>query len=318
MATSIPKITQQSLLPGDVLLSCGSEWISDAIRLLSGGSYSHAGLWDGRYSIDATKHGVKRNPLADVVSEQRYVDAFRWHPVPLDGHLGDTAYPYAPVLNEAAAIVALGPKFAYDELLMAGLVIAISGMPSSLALRVAARIILSQLQRLVHILIPPGKRGMMCTEVVCTSFWKALPKGHYAINILLGASRAADLLKKIAGPSLGPAGWATRSLDDTSAATYRDVQAECARLVLEAGGPALQRSLDAASRAPVPSFAGGPVPLPAGGPLVPLGCVTPLDLEGSPNLEIIGRLTVPAGRTSLRPAARRRAPTNPRRQTSRQ
>ncbi len=304
MSRSLPQITQDDLRPGDVLLSCGKQLESKLICAIAGGDYSHAGLWDGTRSIDASANGVHFNQLADVLAKQEYVDAYRWHGnPPPPHHLDEDGYPSAPVTYQADQIVKQGTAFAYDELLMAALVIAVSQKPTNPVIRALARVVLSKVDEWIHTHITgTKKRAMMCTQVVCTSYWEAKPNPQYAIYIKLGAARAANLVA-VSGPRPLRASHHDAALDDVSDDVYESVQAECARLVLQAGGPQLRRTVQGASQRVLALPGGGPIVTPAGGPLVPLGCVSPWDLETSPSLDPVGRLA--PGVPKL--AARRRA-----------
>ena len=305
MAKAIKIIGASDLQPGDVLLSAGTEWISKAIIKMAGGSYSHSSVWDGHDVIGAITRGVVRDALKNEVGAQAYVDAYRWRPVPAGGHeLGDARYPAVPVLAEAGKLADGHYKFAYDELMLAGLVVLVSKANWSPWMRAAARVILSKLDAWVHeVVVKLGYRGMMCTEVVCTSYWKA-PRPHdYAISIRLDAPRTAHLLS-VAGlaPMAPPGAFATasavRELSDDQ------VRQRCGQLfvaALTAAGPASLRPAAAVA------FRGGgtsdedndyPIITPAGGPLLPLGCVTPRDLEESRSLKLVGRIRLAPARAA--------------------
>lgn len=294
MATQVRKITQDDLLPGDVLLSFGTGTLSDMIRILSGGLYSHAAVWDGENVIEATERGVKRDTLQFETTAQVYVDAYRWQPLPPEDHqLGDPAYPSRPVTDQAGAIAAAGPKFAYDELLMAAFVISVSDLPLG-PFRALAREVVWKLDAWVHKHVEGRKkRTMVCTEVVCTSFWQADPNPLYAINIQVGGSRAAQLVAAASRPSPRRAALVKGAIAAPSMSEDEELRRQCARLLLRAAGPSRRKRLRASVAAPR-AVAAGPVLEPAGGPGIPLGCVTPRDLQDSPNLKLVGRLVLGA------------------------
>ena len=64
--------------PGDVLLSYGDGWISDVIRLVGGGLYSHAAFFNGELIVEAGLRGVVSTPLEKEVIAQKYVDVYRF------------------------------------------------------------------------------------------------------------------------------------------------------------------------------------------------------------------------------------------------
>ena len=70
----------------------------------------------------------------------------------------------------------------------------------------------------------------------------------------------------------------------------QEVRRRCAEFLLRAAGPAQSKKLRAMATAAPRTLVTGPVVEQAGGPAVPLGCVTPRDLQDSPNLKPIGRL----------------------------
>ena len=185
-----PFLDPSELRPGDVLLSCGDEALSELIRRLDGGDYSHAAVWDGKCAVDATEKGVVRRDLKKDTDAQWYVDAYRWHsrPPPID--LGEPSYPFQPVIARSDRIVDARTGFAYDELLLGALVIAVSKKPPDRWLRMAVRLLLSRVEQWVHEHIDArrGTIGMTCSETVAVSFDEAAPP-IYAIEVDLDRDR---------------------------------------------------------------------------------------------------------------------------------
>jgi len=281
------EITRADLLPGDVLLSLGKKLESSLIRIFTGGAYSHSGIWDGDHSIDASDDGVKPRDLAYVLDRQRYVDAYRWHSRPPEHELRAPDYPDTPVIAYARQIVADGTAFATDELVMAAFAIAVTRVQPTVALRLAARMVMNHLEHWIHTHITGKVRAMICTEVVCSAYWEASPDRRYAVNVRLAESRAAELVRMAERRAPRQKFW-NLDVEDTSPDAYLDVRAECARLVLASVGPAMKAGIQA-SAARRPSLR-SPVDAPAGGGLVPVGCVTPRDLQDSPSLRLLGRI----------------------------
>ena len=191
------RIYRSDLRPGDVLLSSGKEFLSSLIKALAGGFYSHSAVWDGEKVVDATKRGIVLNKLEDDIKAQWYIDAYRWHSKPPGSQeLGGGGYPYQPVTDEADGIAKAGYKFAYDELVMAGLVVAASRLAPTPMLKQWAHQIATELEGWIHTHITgPGKKTMMCTGVVCNSFWKAKTSPRYAID--LASHRTLRSLKDV-------------------------------------------------------------------------------------------------------------------------
>lgn len=283
-------IRKRELRPGDVLLSYGQEPLSRMIRFLGGGSYSHAALWDGTHIVETSTDDVTLVPLRCATEGQRYVDIYRWQtleePVRV---LGSAGYESAPVARYGTGIGTVGLGFANDEAVMLGLIVTLSDLSGNLLLRQAVRVALSLLADWIHDRIAPDHRAMICTETVCTAFWEADPATRrYAVHIDLGGSREIDVLQAIAPPTLhGILGPAEEEADE--------LRRMAATLFLQASGQEAAFRARAAAVTPMLMGIGGPPPGPGlrevGGPLAPLGCVTPHDLQHSPNLQPVGRLS---------------------------
>ena len=270
---ALPRITRAQLLAGDVLLSCGQEALSILIKRLDGGDYSHSAVWDGAFAIDAAHDGFKKNRLQDDIDKQWYLDAYRWHSPPPPTDLGDPGYPYQPVTARSDAIVAAKTKFAYDELFMAAVVIAVSKQPDDKWLRRAARLLLSRVQQWVHdhITSKPGVVAMTCAESVAVSFDEADPP-TYELKVEIDQSRNYATLARATPRLLG--NFMTHMLSP-----YDELRQRYADLVV-AAAPQILRALQ------VPAGAGGFAQM-----NFPPGCVTPRDLQTSPSLRRVGRLS---------------------------
>ena len=287
-----PPISKTDLRPGDVLLSLGNpdDWIDRLITEFDDGIYSHSAVWDGECVVEATLRGVLRTTLEDEET-QGHLDAYRWHPSPPNGHvLGDPEYPYQPVTEQADKIAKSGAKYSYNKLLLAALVIGASKVPANPIMRALVRKLLSKLAAWVLALEKEGRRGMTCTEVVSSSFWDASPDRRYAINILVDGSRDFEAIGDVAGP-LGPR--AKRLLS----AFERDKR-KCLELFLRAASSLQRDAFKAWADAQTSALQFGPRAVQGGGPSVPLACVTPRDLQRSPDLKCVGRLPHRTGAAS--------------------
>lgn len=284
------RITRKALQPGDVLLSYGQEPVSRLIRFLGGGSYSHAALWDGKHIVETyTDDVISLVPLSAATDAQRYVDVYRWRtlqePVRF---LGGPGYPSKPVTRCGKAIRGLG--FAKDEAVMLGLIVAISDLPDNGKLRDAVRVALSSLDDWIHDHLGSGKRAMICTETVCTAFWEAdrTRKRRYAIHIRAGISRMMHLLQAAApGPTL-------QAIASPAVAEAEELRRIAATLFLQATGQEFAARPGPSAGAPmtmgIAVAPSKPELRKVGGRYVPLGCVTPHDLQHSPNLQLFGRV----------------------------
>jgi hypothetical protein len=261
------------LRPGDVLLSCGDEALSELIRRLDGGDYSHAAVWDGKQAVDATARGVVRRDLSDDIKAQWYIDAYRWHsPPPDSADLGHATYPPDPVIARSDRIVDEHTKFAYDELIMGALVIALSRKPTDKWLRISVRLLLSRVEEWVreHITAKPGTTAMTCSETVAVSFDEAVPP-KYTIEVDVDPDRDYQ--------AFAPAPPPARRTHVFS--SYDALKRRYAELFAEAE-PNTALRLQAAAVAL--RGVGASVDLPP-------GSVTPRDLQTSPSLTLLGRLS---------------------------
>ena len=281
-----PPIFESDLHPGDVLLSYGSDadLIDIVITTLDDGDYSHAAVWDGDCVVEATLRGVRRSTLKEELTQQ-YVDVYRWRPTPPTAHvLGDERYPYQPVTAEADRIADAGLKYSYSKMVLAGLVIGISKVPVDAEMRGRVRYVANALADWVLSLKKKGKGSMTCTEVVSTTFWDASPDRLYAIDIIVDGSRDIETIKTAAKGPLRPPAKPPLSDDE------RDKQ-RCFELFLETAPGVRPEALAAWADAQSRALTFGPRPAKGGGPDVPLACVTPHDLQRSPDLKCVGRLT---------------------------
>lgn len=279
-----PPIPESALRPGDVLLSYGSDTdlIDVVIRTLDDGIYSHAAVWDGECVVEATLRGVRRSSLKEE-QEQSYIDVYRWRPTPPTAHvLGDAAYPYQPVTAEADKIADARLDYSYSKMVLAGLVIGISKVPLDAEMRGRVRYVANALADWVLSLKKKGKGSMTCTEVVATTFWDASDDRKYAIDIIVDGSRDSDAIRAVAQSPRGPGAKPPVSDDE--------LKQTCLELFLETAPGVGREALLAWADAQSHALRFG-TPLPTGGrPSVPLACVTPRDLQRSPDLKCVGRL----------------------------
>ena len=171
-------------------------------------------------------------------------------------------------------IVDAKTQFAYDELLMLALVVAVSKEPTDKWLRSSVRLLLSRTEAWMHehIFSKPGTTAMTCAETVAVSFDEAVPP-QYGIVVEVDQSRhyetIADARPRERGESI------TRAFS-----SYQAVRERYAQLLATAA-PATVRGLRAAN-IETTSVRGK----------LPPGCVTPRDLQTSPSLTRLGRLSV--------------------------
>jgi hypothetical protein len=287
---------ESDLRPGDVLLSCGFDAISRLISKMDGGAYSHTAVWDGENVVEAITQGVGKFPLHEETDAQWYVDVYRWHTDTQPPHMmGEPEYPPDPVTKRAGEIAATKAKYAYDKLLMGAFLIWVSKQPDDVWLRKLIRLYGDDIERWIndHIL-NQDSRGITCTEVVCNSFWEAAPPPRlphdYKISIRIDGSRnfrgLSYLRAKLADNSASA---------PQSASEYDAIAMKFGLLYLRA-----MRFEDAqfsnlenlqSRHADVAGTARGLGPTAVVGDGVPPFFVSPRELQQSPNLVCIGRLS---------------------------
>jgi hypothetical protein len=286
-------LPKSDLRAGDVLLSCGCEALSELIRRLDGGLYSHAAVWDGEFAVDATERGVVRNQLEKDEAEQWYMDAYRWHAAHPndDPDLGSAEYPSKPVLDESDKIVRQGTAFAYDELVLAALVIWLSNQPADRWLRAAARLLLSRFEAwLLEKIRKPGKTAMVCSETVARSFDQAKQPPDYTIQVIVDGSRdAAAIAAAVKAERAILAG--VRPTLPAPASSYDALKRRYGQLLVRSKTEDERERLLEFAEANLVSGAKAVRLMDAGHRGIPPSCVTPRDLQRSPNLRKLGRLS---------------------------
>lgn len=266
-----PPIRREDLRPGDVLLMYGDAAVSDLIRDLAGGHYSHAGFWsrDGDV-VDAGPQGVLHVPLDDRLYSERYVDAWRFKSS--DGHrIGDVGWPESDVetsiaryLNSATG----GTKFAYHRMFMVALLFIAKAGTKPLVGKHIVRVLLEWALEVMDQWLSKGTTAVTCSGLVYRAFDEALHGGHphrYQIEVenpyvlpppAMDGQPPLDLDASFG--QLGDAAGAARTFLE--------------RYVASAGLPSGEGDLLRSAHHVYADF------------------VTPADLERSPNLELIGRV----------------------------
>lgn len=264
------------LQKADVLLCRGGHLLGDIIVRLDGGTYSHGVLYKGKdengdgYVIHAVPRGVVDEPICTsfLLNEQEFIDVFRYKKT--TGEVG-----LAP--EEADCIVKcatrfVGDKYAYDHLLLFGLLAITRDITAYCRWpweQKVIRVLLDHATDLIFQLIDRGQELLVCTEAVYRFYTESDVPGPFALTI-----------EGVLFPKIKPMeqGAISRGSVDP------ELDAACKRF----SAALLQLKT---SRNTNPSGAGWD-------PVV-ASCVSPHDLETSPNLQRIGRLSpLPKKRTS--------------------
>jgi len=274
-------ISLEELEPGDVLLSRGVGSLSDLICSVDGGSYSHAGVWDGQCVVEATLGGIAANPIGHALESQQYVDVYRFC---RDGsRLGAHEWPAAPVIGQARSFV--GMKYAYADLLLAAVVVAL-GRRTSLpvmkrALRQLGALAGQQMARKIFCAEGRGD-AKICTQVVVSAFYDAAaePRHRYGLDVRVKGGRESEAGRELvadAEEARIEVEYAELSRQWRGMLCSERPSIRCGLEMLESSAQeGLGLSEDQVVR--------------AGGRRLPASCVTPRDLETSPSLELLGRI----------------------------
>lgn len=262
-----PKVTKADLVPGDVLLSAGSDWLDILITAIDEGDYSHTtqyiGYIDGDYKVvEATEKGIKYESLDVDINAQDLIDVYRY--VSPDGHhFQDPGWPVKPVLDEAMTYV--NAKYAYSELLLGAVVVMAAELPSG----GWSPVIRSGLDILEHEFVQwlndnQDKTPMTCVQVATSAHWQAeaSPAHKYGLEVIISSPRK---------PPVPP----TPEIQH-----YHDVRASLISAV-DAVSPGFSNAIIRSDSS---------LKVVAGSDILPLGSCTPTDLQTSPSLEFIGCL----------------------------
>jgi len=268
------------LRPADVLLSRGTSDVSKAIVASDGGSYSHAALWTGESVIEATLDGMTEHPFTGDRDVYRRRE--------LEPGVADEVV--------AQARSQLGKGYAYTELLLLGSLYAAGVRPREPIVNLAlaflggrrAEDLAAWLEKLVETRAAPR----VCTELVALSFYR-VQNQRFALHVLPRGLRPPSATGLEGEPAprtfLAKGAFApTSDLDALRAACSAwfsaDLDANAAEF--EPAAPARLEPVPAGTRK---FFFGTVARDSVTGQR--LGVVSPGDLQFSPCLEFIGRIT---------------------------
>ena len=178
------KVPQAALKPCDVLLMQGTSFISDLIRLIDQGRYSHAAIFDGNNVVEMLSEGTTVRPLSESVADTRFVDVYRY--VGDNGQLlgGDPGLDPKPVLDRIQFYESDPERYGYEQIVLLALLCstrteAQKNLPPLLAmmLRQILDSAADELAKMIH----ENKTPMICSELVYECFAEAVPP--YAIHV---------------------------------------------------------------------------------------------------------------------------------------
>ena len=260
--STIPFIETGALQAGDVLLSFGDGTISDVIRLIDGGHYSHGAVFDGVEIVEAGLRGVVKTPLDAEIQEQKYVDVYRFHSDQGDP-LASPGWPADPIVKRAHDYLDKGTRYADNQLYLVGVLILLKRTLTRVE-KATLQAVLKEVFDLYKRIHDGGEtRSVVCSELVYRSFYEAEPERRYALTIK---------------DTFGPLQAGSQPLDFPSPVASQD-----AAYALDAEYQAMLKEFEARFRQV------NPLPLTASSDIA-AEMVSPHDLERSPNLKLIGRL----------------------------
>lgn len=273
-------VSPDDVKKGDVLLSCGWGNLSTAICLLDGGDYSHAGICVGVNAngmplvVEATKKGVVANQLKDDMAVQKYIDLYRFKADTGDT-FGSPGWPPEPVLDRAHYYKDRGTDFAYNQLLLMGMLVLVRKAPVGKLGQAKIRYWLAKFIKHFKPNVTSGKENVTCSELTYRCFYEADANGKYGLDIAGTLHPDGHVIKKFATKAIP----ANMGLDQETISLFEE-----ATEVLMQIRPKLHRNLNHALGS------GNNITIMAANPNVCADMVTPYDMQKSPNLERIGRL----------------------------
>jgi hypothetical protein len=210
---NIPFIEESALRPGDVLLSYEDSHYSNIIRLLDGGRYSHAALFDGDLVVKAGARRIEQIPLHAGIDGWEYVDVYRYHANVWGEQLTSTE----AIVRRAHHYLNEGTLYADNQLYLIGLLILLKRTTTFLEktyLRVAQMPLQAVLKDAYDLYkrISDGKdtKPIGCSELVYRCFYEARPKYRYRLIQdsfhILGAGSVG--WRKIGAPLASHGGYA--------------------------------------------------------------------------------------------------------------
>jgi hypothetical protein len=270
---ALSSLSLSGLKQGDIFLYHGSSFVAGMIRLMDGGDYSHASIYEGQGNVvEALSEGLTRDSAATSIAGSLPIDVFRY--TDQKGvTIGDPALPSDPINREIDAYMANPHRYAYEDILLLAMLTATRRLPIGWVpgLELILRNILDSAAEVVANLVAQGREPLICSEFVYRVFDEADSTGKYKI-LVVGSdiSGTASVQSLVAGPMAG-----TLSATDSpaEAAAMADIQARAQSFL---------QKYNIAKRAGMPAGVSST--------LAVANFVTPRDLQLSPNLHRIGTL----------------------------
>ncbi len=266
--TSHKSITCADVQPGDVLLSYGSGVLSDLIRVIDGGDYSHASYWDGGRIVEAALKGVSVRSLEDLVELQNYVDVWRFHSDQGDV-MGSVDWPPEPVSERAEWYLEKPTSYANNQLYLVGVLTLYRNINPKNFDDEILRTVLDNVYRLFKRIVAGDEtKSVVCSEFVYRCFYESTDDHRYGLSIT-GVLSPEDI-KQAAAPALA------KHIDDSEMGQRLQAIGELFHEI--------NQDMTLYPSRPGSMYRGP-------NPLVAAETVSPHDLQKSPNLVHMGRLS---------------------------
>lgn len=180
------EVSPDDLQPGDIFLSFGKKaCVSELIRYLDGGLYSHAGIFDGKNSIDMHETGLEPMSLERLVELQDYVHVYRF--ISDSGEmLGEAGWPSDPILHVINHYRDPENGYNYDipQLFLLALWIIVKRGPNHKGiLAQIEKWIRNAIEKLMACYHTGSRGGLVCTSLVYRCFEEADADKKYHIQL---------------------------------------------------------------------------------------------------------------------------------------
>lgn len=257
-------ISISDLRLGDVLLYHGDSFISRLIELFDGGTYSHSSIFDGKQVMEALADGIEVRTPQDSVAGVPFVDVYRF--VSKDGkHLGEPGLPTDPLSKAIIYFEDNRQRYAYEEIVLLAVLTTTRKIPLPPILAEIVRNLLDSAADVIATIVAAGRQPVICSELVFRCYQNA--GNDYEILI-----RGADVPKV-----------AVEVETVESSLAQAEVRAAAENFLVRyalAKGNTPKSALEVFSVQQTP--------------FAVADFVTPHDLEASPSLQRVGRLSLPA------------------------
>jgi hypothetical protein len=277
----MPSVIQpHELQLGDVLLYSSRSLLSRLIKLFDGGDYNHSALYDGQQVAESVEDGITARSLSDSTTGFDYVDVFRFRS-DNGARLGDEELPADPVKARIDHYLANRERYAYEQLILLGVLAATRQIPLSPYLSMVLRVFLESAADRVASIVAVGREPMICSEFVYRCYQEAGER--YRIRIVGADIRSGYAFLPPHAPSGTPIDLGVGSPEARSfqaAAKSFLVQFELTKSKALPSDEALALTSLPPFASPTLTYRTNP------------DFVTPHDLQDSPSLNKVGRLAI--------------------------